>query len=77
MTENSDRTGIEVATPGIDERFGMIETRITQALSAEQTALVKKRIGQSIALGTALRAYPLTNADEPEIGFRPYRSEDR
>lgn len=73
MNEQSDRSESDRKKAEIDARLTMIETRLAYSLPDEQIAEVRKRIEQSIALGAVLRAYPLTNADEPEIGFVPYR----
>ncbi len=56
-----------------DARFAEIEGRFGELLNAEQRAQVKSRIERTLALSTAMRATPLTNADEPEIVFAPYR----
>ena len=57
----------------VDSRLAVIQSRIDRPLSEEQIAQVKGRIARSIALGVALRAYPLGNGDEPEIALVPYR----
>lgn len=75
MSQHADRSEAEVVPPEVEARFAMIEARLEQPLTDEQTAQVKNHIGRSIALGMALRGYPLTNADEPEIALVPYRGE--
>lgn len=77
MAQTNDHSESEAALPDVEARFAMVETRIEQPLTGEQAARVKRRIAQSIALGVALREYPLTNADEPEIAMAPYRGDDR
>lgn len=64
-------------TSEIEARFAMIEERIAYSLSEEQISEVKERIGRSIALAATMRTFSLHNADEPEIGFAPYRGTDR
>ena len=71
--DRMDSRTTETNDPEIEARLAAIETRIEYPLTAQQVAIVTKRIAQSIELGKALRAYPLTNADEPEIGFVPFR----
>jgi hypothetical protein len=77
MTQTIDQSESEGTPPDVDARFAMIEARVDQPLTEEQAAQVKRRIARSIALGVALRAYPMANADEPEIAMAPYRGGDR
>jgi hypothetical protein len=60
-------------TPVIDARLAELTARYGERLSEVQRAQVRARIARSVALGDTLRATPLTNADEPEIVFVPYR----
>ena len=55
----------------VQARMSMIEQRIEQPMTEPQSDLVRMRVARSIALGVALRRYPLTNADEPEIALDP------
>lgn len=71
MTHSPDGPEFDSIPVDVSARFATVENRIEHPLSAEQAALVRTRLARSIALGTALRQYPLTNADEPEIGFDP------
>lgn len=74
MQDRSDAEGI----PGdVQARFALIEQRIEHPLTETQAGEVRARIARSIALGVALRAYPLTNADEPEIAFDPFLGGER
>ena len=77
MAQTNDHSESEATMPDVEARFAMIEARVEQPLTVEQASQVKRRIAQSIALSVALRAYPLTNADEPEIAMAPYRGDDR
>lgn len=77
MATRDDDSDSEGMLPDVAARLGLIETRIAQPLTEEQRDEVRNRISRSIALGVALRTYPLTNADEPEIGLDPYRGNDR
>jgi hypothetical protein len=56
-------------------RRDALEARLTHPLSDEQRAQVLTRIERTLKLGDAMRRLPLTNADEPEIVFAPYRGE--
>jgi len=56
----------------IQARFALIEQRIEHPLTETEAGAVQARIARSIALGVALRSYPLTNADEPEIALDPF-----
>jgi hypothetical protein len=77
MAQTNDHSESEENLPDVEARFAMIEGRVERPLTGEQGAQVKRRIARSIALGVALRAYPLTNADEPEIAMAPYWGDDR
>jgi hypothetical protein len=68
-----DRSASEGVPPDVAARLGMIEARLEKPLTEEQRDEVRGRIARSIGLGVALRAYPLSNADEPEIALAPYR----
>jgi tRNA U54 and U55 pseudouridine synthase Pus10 len=56
----------------VQARLAMIEQRLEQPMTEAQAEQVKQRIARSIGLGVALRRYPLTNADEPEIALDPF-----
>lgn len=73
----NDHSDTEAIPPDVSARLASIEARIERPLTEEQRAEVRARIARSIALGVALRTYPLTNADEPEIALAPFRGEDR
>ena len=73
MAMEGDRSGSDGIPPDVAARLGMIEPRLEKPLTEEQRDEVRGRIARSIALGMALRAYPLGNADEPEIALAPYR----
>ncbi len=77
MSQTNDRSESEGTPPDVEARFATIEARVDRPLTEEEAAQVKRRIARSIALGAALRAYPLTNADEPEIAMDPYFGGDR
>ena len=72
MSETKDHSETEGMPLDVQARLAMIEQRIEQPMTEEQVEQVRGRIGRSIALGVALRAYPLTNADEPEIALDPF-----
>lgn len=74
---HDDASVAEGALPDVAARLALIEARIERPLTEEQRDEVRARIARSIALGVAMRAYPLTNADEPEIALVPFRGDDR
>ncbi|MEA2526090.1 MAG: hypothetical protein QOF01_4820 [Thermomicrobiales bacterium] len=63
-------------TPIIDSRLAELTARFGDRFDDEQRAQVRARIARSVALADSLRTLPLTNADEPEIVFVPYRGGD-
>jgi len=71
MPKKQDDFESEEPPLDVQARFATIEQRIEQPLTEAQADEVRSRIARSIALGVALRGYPLTNADEPEIAFDP------
>ena len=75
--EVQDHSDIEGIPGDVQARFALIEQRIGHALTETQADEVRARIARSIALGVVLRAYPLTNADEPEIAFDPFLGGER
>jgi hypothetical protein len=77
MSDNTDRSESEAIPEDVAARFALIESRIAQPLHDDQANEVRKRIARSIALGVALRRFPLSNADEPEIALVPFRGGER
>ena len=77
MTEINEHSDSEGVPADVQARFAMIEQRIEHPLTEAQADQVRNRIARSIALGVALRSYPLTNADEPEIALDPFVGGDR
>lgn len=77
MSEMQHRSEGEAIPADVQARFATIAARIEQPLSDAQAEEVRHRIARSIALGAALRGYPLTNADEPEIALDPFVGGDR
>jgi hypothetical protein len=61
----------------IAARLTELRTTLPRALTSDQLALLRRRIGQTIGQAAALRAIALTNDDEPATVFRPLRSEER
>jgi len=59
----------------IDARLADLTARFGDRFSDDQRAQVRSRIARTVGLGVSLRKTPLTNADEPEIVFVPYRAE--
>ena len=72
MSQTRGHSESEGLPADVQARFALIEQRIEQPLTEEQAEQVRSRIARSIALGVALRGYPLTNADEPEIALDPF-----
>lgn len=71
MTDPQSGSNARVAAA----RLAELELRLPKSLTAEERTEVEERIGRSLRLAERLRAVPLTNADEPEIVFMPYRGE--
>jgi hypothetical protein len=63
-------------TPVIDARLADLTARFPDRFSDAQRAQVRARIARTVTLGESIRRTPLTNADEPEIVFVPYREGD-
>ena len=63
-------------TPIIDAQLAELNARFGDRFNDDQRAQVRARIARSVALADSLRKLPLTNADEPEIVFVPYREGD-
>lgn len=72
MEHPTDHSESEGLPRDVLARFAMIEQRLERPMTETQADEVRARIARSIALGVALRAYPLTNADEPEIALDPF-----
>ncbi len=62
-------------TPIIDARLADLTSRFPDRFSDAQRAQVRARIARTVSLGESMRRTTLTNADEPEIVFVPYRAE--
>lgn len=71
MSESS----VDPAPAIVDARLSDVVARFGEHLSPAQTEQVRSRIGRTVGIAAALRQTPLTNADEPEIVFAPYRGE--
>jgi len=59
----------------IEARMTESEARFGRRLTDEQREQVRTRHARTLALAQALRTVPLTNADEPEYVFVPFRKE--
>jgi hypothetical protein len=62
-------------TPIIDARLTELVARFGVRFDDDQRAQVRSRIARTVALADSLRKLPLTNADEPEIVFVPFRED--
>ncbi|HET8524059.1 MAG TPA: hypothetical protein VFL82_12560 [Thermomicrobiales bacterium] len=67
VSRDADAEGV------IDARLAALTARFGERLTDEEWHGVRERIARIVDQGKALRAVPLTNADEPEIVFVPYR----
>jgi hypothetical protein len=56
-------------------RLAEVTARAGDLISPEQRDQVKTRIERAVELAGKVRAAPMTNGDEPEIVFQPYRRE--
>jgi hypothetical protein len=65
----------ESSSPSVEPRYEELAVRFGHRLTAEQLAQVRRRIERSVRLAEEMKVTSLTNADEPEIVFTPYRSE--
>ncbi len=65
------------SAPLVEARLAQVLARIARQLTDDQQTQVRKRIGRSVELAEKVRSTPLTNADEPEIVFQPYRRQER
>ena len=53
-----------------------LRAMIERELTPEQLAELRKRLDHAVERAGKLRMTPLENADEPEIGFRPFRKDE-
>jgi len=58
----------------VDLLLGLVRHRYGGRLTAEQLAALRQGVEAIAELGAALRAVPLTNADEPLAPFTPIRA---
>lgn len=55
------------------QRLAELTARYGERWNDAELALIRERLRRSVRLGDALRAVPMTNADEPGNIFKPYR----
>ena len=67
MTTGSDGTRATI----VDARMAELLARYGTRFDDEQQAQLREEVGKLFDAGQELRAVPLTNADEPELVFRP------
>ena len=60
----------------IDGRYTTIARRFRDSWTEEQQSLVRDRIKNTLDVSARLHEIPLSNGDEPEIVFSPYRGGD-
>jgi hypothetical protein len=73
MTQESEQSRDGAA---IDLQLALAELRLGRAWTDEERERVRTRIKRTLGLSIALRGVSLTNADEPEIAFAPFRAGD-
>ena len=73
MTDEGSATGPRDAAVAA-ARLAEIDARFGARVTPEQREQVRGRIERSLKRAAELRTAPLTNADEPEIVFAPYRA---
>lgn len=61
--------------PALRPLMTIIEARYGERLDEQQLDQVKQQLNGLLRDAAKLRAFPLTNADEPFSIFRPYREE--
>ena len=57
-------------------RLELVRQRHGARLGAEQLADLRRAVAAIVEQVVALRAIPLSNADEPLPGFRPWRADE-
>lgn len=71
--DNQPKANEQLAEAQLAQVISLLPREITE----EQKSQVRDRLKHSIELAEKVRATPITNADEPEIVFRPYRRPER
>ena len=61
--------------PEADALFEIVRLRYGDRLTPAQLDELRKIVAAQVESARALRAVPLTNADEPMQSFAPYRAE--
>jgi hypothetical protein len=59
-----------------DLRFSLVRQRYGARLTAEQLEILRRAVAAIVEQTAALRAVPLTNADEPLPRFAPFRADE-
>lgn len=59
--------------PMVEAMLAQVRAALAWELSEEEAAVVRGRIEGALKMAATLRAYPLTNADEPDFVFIPHR----
>jgi hypothetical protein len=66
---------VEPAAERVDAAVAAAIAELTYELDDAGRAAVREKVIGHLKLGDALRAFPLTNADEPDFVFSVYRAE--
>lgn len=77
--EAAEQANVEDArhTPVIEARLAALTALFGERFDDAQRAHLRRDLAREVGLGEQLRAAALTNADEPEIVFIPYRAGDQ
>jgi len=59
--------------PMVEAMLAQVRASLQWELSDDEMAQVRSRIEGSLKQAATLRAFPLTNADEPDFVFIPHR----
>lgn len=65
----------ETPDPETDTLFEIVRQRYGERLTGDQLDQLRKIVHGQVEAARALRAVPLTNADEPSQRFEAYRSD--
>lgn len=63
-------------TREVDLRLELVRQRHGERLGPEQLDDLRRAVAAIVEQVAALRAVPLSNADEPLPGFRPWRADE-
>ncbi len=73
--ENQDEQPDPRDAPVVDARLAALVARYGERWDDRQRDQVRAKLARGVVLAARMRRTPLSNADEPEIGFVPYRGD--